>query len=253
MIAFAELLERLVFTPAASPRSPCSAATSPPSPTPTAASAWRPSPDELVFDAAKPLLIRTLAEERTDPVLFAMSHDYVGDLAETVALIWPAARTNAGPPTMTEVVQALLTTPKAELPRLLAGWLDASDASVRYALLKLITGSLRVGASARLAKTALAELAGRPCGRRPHRGNLARPGAALRRPVRLAGGPRRQARPGRRPRLPPAHAGPPPRSAGPRRPRPGGLPRRVEVGRHPRATGRNGGRQAASTPAAPTT
>lgn len=46
------------------------------------------------------------------------------------------------------------------MPDLLADWLDASDASVRYALLKLMTGSLRVGASARLAKTALAEIAG---------------------------------------------------------------------------------------------
>ena len=41
-------------------------------------------------------MIRALVEERTDPVLFAMSRDYVGDLAETVALIWPAAPSNAG-------------------------------------------------------------------------------------------------------------------------------------------------------------
>jgi DNA ligase-1 len=61
---------------------------------------------------------------------------------------------------MTEVVQTLLSTPKSELPAIVAGWLDASNVSVRYALLKLITGGLRVGASARLAKIALAELAG---------------------------------------------------------------------------------------------
>ncbi len=40
---------------------------------------------------------------------------------------------------------------------LLAGWLDALDATERWALLKLATGALRVGVSARLAKTALAE------------------------------------------------------------------------------------------------
>ena len=50
--------------------------------------------------------------------------------------------------------------PKAALPGIVAGWLDASDASVRLALLKLITGGLRVGASARLAKIALAEIGG---------------------------------------------------------------------------------------------
>src|ERR1700676_2730967 len=38
---------------------------------------------------AKPGLIRDLITERTDPVLFALSYDYVGDLSETVALMWP--------------------------------------------------------------------------------------------------------------------------------------------------------------------
>ena len=67
---------------------------------------------------------------------------------------------NAEPPALAEVVEVLETAPKAELARIVAGWLDASDASTRLALLKLITGGLRVGASARLAKIALAELGG---------------------------------------------------------------------------------------------
>ena len=33
--------------------------------------------------------IRDLIADRTDPVLFALSYDYVGDLSETVALMWP--------------------------------------------------------------------------------------------------------------------------------------------------------------------
>src|SRR6266480_1924683 len=44
----------------------------------------------LSFQHAKPGMIRTLIAERTDPVLFALSYDYVGDLSETVALMWPA-------------------------------------------------------------------------------------------------------------------------------------------------------------------
>ena len=44
----------------------------------------------LSFRNAKPGLIRQLIAERTDPVLFALSYDYVGDLSETVALMWPA-------------------------------------------------------------------------------------------------------------------------------------------------------------------
>ena len=43
----------------------------------------------LNFTHAKPGLIRSLIAERTDPVLFALSYDYVGDLSETVALMWP--------------------------------------------------------------------------------------------------------------------------------------------------------------------
>ena len=114
---------------------------------------------ELAFATAKPGLIRDLAAARTDPELFAWSYDYVGDLAETVALMWPMQPTNAAPPALSEVVETLNAAPKADLPGIVARWLDASDASVRFALLKLITGALRVGASARLAKIALAELA----------------------------------------------------------------------------------------------
>ena len=43
----------------------------------------------LSFKHAKPALIRDLIIERTDPVLFGLSYDYVGDLSETVALMWP--------------------------------------------------------------------------------------------------------------------------------------------------------------------
>ncbi len=45
---------------------------------------------DLAFPHAKPALVRALVEGRVDPVLFALSYDYVGDLAETAALIWPA-------------------------------------------------------------------------------------------------------------------------------------------------------------------
>src|SRR5512141_2944787 len=43
----------------------------------------------LSFKHAKPGLIRDLIAARTDPILFALSYDYVGDLSETVALMWP--------------------------------------------------------------------------------------------------------------------------------------------------------------------
>jgi len=111
----------------------------------------------LSFANAKPALVRGLIAERTDPVLFALSYDYVGDLSETVALLWPGVTDLHAPPlSLSEVVHTLTHTGKVHLPRVLADMLDHLDENGRWALLKLITGALRVGVSARLAKTALA-------------------------------------------------------------------------------------------------
>src|ERR1700744_1442949 len=114
---------------------------------------------ELSFHAAKPAMIREAVERRVDGVLFRWSYDYVGDLAETVALIWPARHGSNREPELDEVVEALRTAKRGEVAGLLEGWLDALDADGRWALLKLLTGGLGGGFSARLAKQALADLA----------------------------------------------------------------------------------------------
>jgi DNA ligase-1 len=121
---------------------------------------------ELSFAHAKPAIVRDLIAERVDPVLFAMSYDYVGDLSETVALMWPSdaprGHNAPPPPTLSEIVETLHATRKADLPRQLATWLDLLDETGRWALLKLITGALRIGVSARLAKTAIASMGSMP-------------------------------------------------------------------------------------------
>jgi len=220
----------------------------------------------LSFKHAKPALIRDLIAARTDEVLFGLSYDYVGDLSETVALMWPRrvpgngksfpghpspppspasafakasadkrgegqsaeqstsktpinagesishqehtsspllsavarrAKADAGegqgegyrgrdahesthpsnhnnppPPTLTEVVTTLRTLGKTELPKQLERWLDELDETGRWALLKLVTGALRIGISARLAKTAAAALGDKD----PHEVELIWPG-----------------------------------------------------------------------------
>jgi DNA ligase 1 len=158
----------------------------------------------LSFRHAKPGLIRALIMARTDPTLFALSYDYVGDLSETVALMWPvrerdrplpASRVRASEeacsmariasadavpapprpggvreeepavashgPTLAEVVTTLAALGKADLPAQLSEWLDGLDEVGRWALLKLVTGALRIGVSTRLAKTAVAALGDR--------------------------------------------------------------------------------------------
>jgi DNA ligase-1 len=114
---------------------------------------------DLAFHAAKPAMIRTAIEARMDPQLFRWSYDYVGDLAEAVALAWPARPGANREPELSEVVDTLRTARRAEVPALLEGWMDALDATGRWALLKLLTGGLRVGLSARLAKQAAADVA----------------------------------------------------------------------------------------------
>jgi DNA ligase-1 len=199
----------------------------------------------LSFKHAKAGLIRDLIAARADPVLFALSYDYVGDLSETVALMWPKSATshegsprgyppphpsptrgegatprldlrstrqseaatktalsvpfpvvgegqgggyhersngdgqrhlhnNPPPPTLTEVVTTLDTLGKIELPKQLARWLDELDETGRWALLKLVTGAMRIGVSARLAKTAVAALGDKD----PHDIELMWPGLA---------------------------------------------------------------------------
>jgi DNA ligase-1 len=111
----------------------------------------------LSFTKAKPNVIRELVASRIDPVLYALSRDYVGDMAETVALIWPNSPLNETALSLSSIVAGLSDDDRQALQRHLGSWLDALDQVGRWALLKLITGNLRIGASARLAKTALAD------------------------------------------------------------------------------------------------
>ncbi len=118
----------------------------------------------MTFATAKPAVIRGIAESRVDAALFGWSYDYVGDLAETVALIWPARANPGRAPELSEVVEALTRAGRSQAQEFISAWLDALGATERWALLKLITGAPRVGVSARLAKQAAADLGGVPVG-----------------------------------------------------------------------------------------
>jgi DNA ligase 1 len=160
MRAFADLLDRLSFTPSRNAKLVLVRDYLRAVGDPERGWAVAALTGELKFDAAKPAFIRKAVEARMDPELFAWSYDYVGDLAETVALVWPT-RPGANHETeLPEVVEALRTSSRASVQRLIEGWLDALDATQRWALLKLLTGGLRVGVSARLAKQACADLGG---------------------------------------------------------------------------------------------
>jgi DNA ligase 1 len=112
----------------------------------------------LDFPAVKASTIRALLMERVDPVLFALSRDFVGDTAETASLLWPEPSAPAVPaPGVAEAVAALHAATRATAATALAGLMDRLDEAGRYALLKLATGAMRLGVSARLAKVAFAQ------------------------------------------------------------------------------------------------
>ncbi|QCK85407.1 cisplatin damage response ATP-dependent DNA ligase [Phreatobacter aquaticus] len=166
MNRFAALLDRLAYEPRRNAKIRLISDYFRSTPDPERGFALAAMTGGLTFRNAKAGLVRGLIAERADPVLFQLSYDYVGDLSETVALMWPAPALPEGhnhppPPSLSEVIDALATTGKSALPKLLASWLDALDETGRWALLKLITGALRIGVSGRLARTAVAELGGR--------------------------------------------------------------------------------------------
>ncbi|MGE0046298.1 MAG: cisplatin damage response ATP-dependent DNA ligase, partial [Hyphomonadaceae bacterium] len=162
MRAFAELLDSLVLTPGRNAKLAALAHYFSSAPDPDRGYALAAVTGDLSFAAAKPALLRALVTSRVDEELFALSYDYVGDLAETAALIWPEKRGANRAPALSEVVEGLQAASKLDAPRLIEGWLDALGATERWALLKLITGGLRIGAGARLAKQALADWSGKP-------------------------------------------------------------------------------------------
>ncbi|UZE50038.1 ATP-dependent DNA ligase [Rhodopseudomonas sp. P2A-2r] len=178
MNRFAELLDRLAYEPGRNNKLRLITSYFRETADPDRGYALAALTGALSFKHAKAGLIRDLISARTDPVLFALSYDYVGDLSETVALMWPKAEllahNNPPPPTLTEVVTTLRTLGKAELPAQLARWLDELDETGRWALLKLVTGGMRIGVSARLAKTAAAALGDKD----PHDVELMWPGLA---------------------------------------------------------------------------
>ncbi|MEO1144098.1 MAG: cisplatin damage response ATP-dependent DNA ligase [Cyanobacteria bacterium J06638_22] len=157
MQPFASLLERLLYTPQRNAKIALLVDYFRSVPDPDRGFGLAALADGFAFANAKPSMVRTLATKRTDPALFAWSYDFVGDLAETTALIWPQRPSNRRWPSLAEVIETLNAIDKRSLPDILEIWLDTLDANGRWALLKLVTGSLRIGVSARLTKLALAQ------------------------------------------------------------------------------------------------
>ena len=170
MQKFAHLLDRLVLTPSRNSKLRLMVDYFAQTPDPDRGYALAAITRDLDIPGIKPAMLRNLITERMDDELFRLSYDYVGDLAETIALVWDGPEVAAGAQAKNEkeahdpsnltlgaIVERLLELGKTDAIRQLENWLDELDSSGRYALLKLVTGGMRIGVSARLAKLTLAE------------------------------------------------------------------------------------------------
>jgi DNA ligase-1 len=161
MKEFAQLLELLALTPSRNRKVEALKDYFARTPDPDRGFALAILTGAMDFKNVKPAVLREVVTREVDPALFAMSYDYVGDLGETIALIWPHHGGAGELPSLTELIELFQTTSKAELPKLIATLLTRAEINERWALVKLATGALRIGLSARLAKTALAEMSGK--------------------------------------------------------------------------------------------
>ncbi|MBB3965507.1 cisplatin damage response ATP-dependent DNA ligase [Rhizobium metallidurans] len=162
MKAFADLLDRLVLTPSRNGKLKLLADYFRDTPDPDRGYGLAAIAGTLDVRNVKPAMLRELALERIDEVLFRYSYDYVGDLAETISLVWDnervMERSALAQPRLGEVVAEMNALGRTEVRGYVRDLFDRLDASGRFAFIKLATGALRIGVSARLAKQALADL-----------------------------------------------------------------------------------------------
>lgn len=158
MKAFSTLLDTLVYTTSRNRKLAMIADYLRDTPDPDRGWALGALTGELDFHGVKSSTVRNLMKDRVDPVLWSLSRDFVGDTAETASLLWPQnGEPDENPPSVDEVVQLLTSLNRNTAPKELPKLLDRLDANGRFALIKLATGGMRVGVSARLAKTAFAQ------------------------------------------------------------------------------------------------
>lgn len=159
---FATLLDRLVLTPSRNGKITLLVDYFRTTPDPDRGYGLAALAGTLDLKGVKPALLRELVLERLDPVLFQYSYDYVGDLAETIALVWSGGEKESVSaemePGLSDVITRMNALGRTETRAAVRDLLDRLDPSARFAFLKLATGALRIGVSARLAKQALSEM-----------------------------------------------------------------------------------------------
>lgn len=157
MEAFSELLEQLYFTSGTHAKAALIRNYLATTPDPDRGWAIAAIAGALKFDFFKRNTVKKLITERVDGELFAMSYDYVGEVSETVAHLWPEYQPNAELPNLNGIIDDFMGASRAKVSDILASYLSIMTPAQRWALLKLGTRGLRIGVSARSIKQILAD------------------------------------------------------------------------------------------------
>lgn len=157
MEAFSDLLEQLYYTAGNKAKAQLIADYIANTPDPDRGWAIAAMAGTLRFDFFKRNTVKKLIAEHTDPQLFAMSYDYVGEVSETVAHLWPHSEAVSPLPSLHSIVDTFANVAKQQVSKTLADYLTMMTPSQRWALLKLGTRGLRIGVSARSIKQILAD------------------------------------------------------------------------------------------------
>ena len=160
MKEFAVLLDKLALTPSRNRKIEYLSDYFAQTPDPDRGLALAALTGALDFKLIKAGRLKEIVTAHVDPHLFKLSYSYVGDLGETIALIWPTYEAGQPLPPLHQIIEEFETTKKADIPALIENYLNIMHPHERWAMIKLATGGLRIGVSARLAKGAVAAFGG---------------------------------------------------------------------------------------------
>jgi len=108
-----------------------------------------------------PSKLKAMIKKHVDSFLFDLSYDYVGDLAETISLVWPLQK-KGQLPSLSNFILELKNMPESESFKYIEECLSIADKTERWTIVKLLLGGLRIGLSEKLTKIALCHYSGRP-------------------------------------------------------------------------------------------
>ena len=158
MKTFSSLLEKLLFTPSRNRKKSALKEYIANTPDPDRGYALAAITGDFKVKNITASFYHELIKDQVDYELFKMSYDYVGDLAETISLIWPIKSVKIQDElSLHAFINLINENSKSEQKKIILDLMNKSNANERWSIIKLTTGGFRIGVSAKLVKLALAE------------------------------------------------------------------------------------------------